>query len=259
MWEDDLDAERVLGSQTLPRMVQKTPALTLTCSRNLKRWRLLLADDHPIITEGLCCLLDHPDFEIAAIVRDGEALVQAAAKLKPDLIITDISIPLLNGIEAVWRIRKTDKTAQIIFLTVHADVGTATKAMAVGGSGYVLKGSASGELLAAVRQVLRGYRFIAPSIAQPVERALAIKSRKGLQTDGLTSRQREVLQQLAEGADTKQIATRLNLSTRTVEFHKYCIMEKLGRHDIAGLVRYAVKQKIVTDAVPPQGELEGAT
>jgi DNA-binding NarL/FixJ family response regulator len=191
----------------------------------VKRWRLLLADDHDIVLAGLRLVLDQPDFEIVGTVTDGRALVQATGEPRPDVIVTDITMPLLNGIDAARQVRKVDSTVKIIFLTMHPDIGYATEALSLGHCGYVLKSSVADELPAAIREVLRGRTYVAQAIREPGMHALQAPAHHGeTASEGLTFRQREVLQMLAEGRSVKEIASTLNVSPRTVEFHKYRIM-----------------------------------
>jgi len=211
------------------------------------RSRILLADDHRIVAEGMRSLLE-PEFELISIVEDGRALLAAAEKFRPDVIIADISMPLLNGIEAVRQIKKTDKGVKVIFLTMHPDVTYAVSAMEAGALGYVLKHSAPSELTAAVRQVLRGKTYITPLL----EGEVMLSPKKGSierreESSHLTKRQREVLQLLAEGYLGKEIASMLNISTRTVEYHKYKMMKDVGIKTVADLIRYAVKHNIVSE------------
>ena len=161
---------------------------------------IVLADDHTVVLEGLRRILDRPEFEIAGIVGDGRALIQVVAELKPDLVVVDVTMPVLNGIDAVLRIRRHDKAVKIVFLTMHPEVPYATEALAAGGSAYVLKSSAGEELVNAIHAACDGHTFITAAIAEPVRRALASRShdRRG-ELGGLTARQREVLQLLAEG------------------------------------------------------------
>ncbi len=213
----------------------------------MKRCRLLLADDHDIVIEGLRRVLDRPDIEIVGIVKDGRALVRAAREKQPDIIIADITMPLLNGIEAARQIRKNNSNVKIIFLTMHPDVTFATEALAAGGSGYVLKNSAGDELLTAIRDVMKGHIYVTKSIAEAVKHGLSPRSNTWRSPlDKLTSRQREVLQLLAEGLHVKEIAVKLNVSPRTVEFHKYRIMDELGLRTAAEIARYAARHGIVT-------------
>jgi DNA-binding NarL/FixJ family response regulator len=212
----------------------------------VKRWRLLLADDHDIVLAGLRLVLDQPDFEIIGSVRDGRALVKAAGELRPDVIVADVTMPLLSGIDAARQIRKADSAVKIVFLTMHQDIGYATEALSVSRCGYVLKSSAAGELPTAIRSVLRGFTYVALEIRKAVTHALdAPDGQGGVPSGQLTLRQREVLQMLVEGLSAKEIASVLNVSPRTVEFHKYRIMEELAVHTVAELARYAVKRGLV--------------
>jgi DNA-binding NarL/FixJ family response regulator len=213
----------------------------------MKQLKILLADDHDVVIAGLRLILAQPEFEIVGVVKNGHELVRAAQELKPELIIADVTMPLLNGIEAAEQIRKNNRRAKIIFLTMHPDVTYAAEALAAGGSGYVLKNSAGDELPAAIQKALKGQIYVPKSMVAAVTRALDLRSRRRRAvTDKLTTRQREVLQLLAEGRPVKEVATALNVSPRTVEFHKYRIMEVLGVHSAAELARYAMKKGMVT-------------
>ncbi len=212
----------------------------------MKKTRVLLADDHKIVLGGLRGLLE-PEFEVVGTVEDGRALMDAAEKLHPDVIVADISMPLLNGIEAVGQIKKTDPHIKVVFLTMHPDVTYATRAFGAGALGYVLKHSAPSELVTAVREALKGRTYVTPMIAGELLQAYkegAPERQHPLRR--LTPRQREVLQLLAEGHSAKEIATILNISPRTVEFHKYRIMEELNIKTGAELVQYAIKHGIVS-------------
>ena len=212
----------------------------------MKRSTVLIADDHAVVVEGLRRMLERPEFEVVGAARDGRALLQAAAQLQPDVIIADVAMPLLNGIDAVREIHKQNRKPKIIFLTMHPETAYATAALAAGASGYVLKSAAGEELINAIHDVLDGWTYVSKSIAKSVERALEIRSMKNQSPiDLLTHRQREVLQLLAEGKQAKEIAAVLNLSPKTVEFHKYRIMDLLGVHTVAGLARHAQKWGIV--------------
>jgi DNA-binding NarL/FixJ family response regulator len=208
----------------------------------MKRKRILLADDHKFITEGLKNLLE-PDYEVIGTVSDGKALLEEAARLQPDVIVADISMPKLNGIEAIRQIAEQKIQARIIVLTMHPDITYATRAMEAGATGYVLKHSAPQELLQAIKASLLGKKFITERIKRELDGTPHTRQdpvRK------LTRRQREVLQLLAEGHSAKQVGDILNISSRTVEFHKYNIMEELGIHNSAELVQYAIKLGIVS-------------
>jgi DNA-binding NarL/FixJ family response regulator len=206
--------------------------------------RLLIADDHKIFVEGLKRLLN-ADFDIAGVVEDGRELVAAAEKLRPDLIIADISMPMLNGIEAVRQIKRKHPDIKVVFLTMHPDAAYAVNALKAGGSGYVLKHSAPDELIIAIREGLKGRTYITPLIAGKLLHSYESGSHSRTDTVlSLSSRQREVLQLLAEGHSVKEIAAILNLSIKTIEYHKYRMMDDLGIKTTAELIRYALKQGI---------------
>jgi DNA-binding NarL/FixJ family response regulator len=208
----------------------------------MNKKRILLADDHKIITESLKNILE-PTYEVVGIVEDGHMLVREAARLLPDVMIVDISMPKLNGLEAVRQIKKEGIESRVIFLTMHPDVTYASSALDAGALGYVLKHSAHSELLQAVESVLLGKKFITAKIAQELEN---VSHTRRDPIRKLTARQREVLQLLAEGKSAKKVADILCISPRTVEFHKYKIMEELGMSSSAELVQYSIKQGIIT-------------
>lgn len=209
------------------------------------RPRVLLADDHQIVAQGLSSILE-PEYELVGIAKDGRELVSAFQKLRPDVVVTDISMPSLNGLEAARQIRKIDDRARIIFLTMHLDADFATAAFQLGASGYLLKHSAAEELETALSEVLRGRVYITPRIAGTVLAALAEGEEAEESADGLTPRQREVLQLVAEGASNKRIATILGVSIKTVEHHKHNIRQKLHLATTADLTRYAIKRGLIS-------------
>lgn len=200
---------------------------------------LLLADDHKMFSQGLQTLLQD-EFDLVGAVADGQALVEAATRLHPDVIIVDISMPLMNGFDAVRQITKKGITAGIIFLTMHADDRLLAEAFRCGGSGYVLKQSAGDELIFCIKQVLAGHKYVTPLIATEWAEDVT-KTVRGSEKLSLTPRQREVLQLVIEGCTMREIATRLGISTRTAETHKYEMMEGLGVESTAELIQYAVK------------------
>jgi len=208
----------------------------------MKKPRVLLADDHRIVLEGLRGLLE-PEFEVVGAVEDGRTLVAEAKRLRPDLVVADISMPELNGIDAVRQIKKHDARIRVVFLTMHADVGYAAGAFEAGASGFVLKHSAPQELITALRDAMRGRTYVTPLIAGD----LIASYRHGGVSDPeelkavLSPRQREILRFQAGGKSAKEIASILNISTRTDEFHKYRMMEQLNIKTSAELVQYAVK------------------
>ncbi len=206
--------------------------------------RILVADDHPIVAEGLRHLLE-PIYDVVAIIENGREMIAAAKKLKPDAIVVDISMPLLNGIDAVSQIRSEGIQAKIIFLTMHTEANYARRALAAGASAYVLKHSASSELLFAIQQSLAGRIFVTPTIAAKIKHTRAAEEASLNALKELTVRQREVLQLLAEGNTAKEISNILDLSRRTVEYHKYHLMEVLGLHNSAELIQFAVQHELV--------------
>jgi DNA-binding NarL/FixJ family response regulator len=209
--------------------------------------KVLLADDHRIVAEGLRSLLE-PEFELVGIVENGRELLDAAEKLRPDVIVADISMPVLNGIEAVRQLKKTRSAARVVFLTMHPDVTYAVSALEAGALGYVLKHSAPSELTRAIRAALRGKIFVTPLLAGEIMQSSTGGSpERREKSSHLTRRQREVLQLLAEGYLAKEIASMLNISTRTVEYHKYQMMKDIGLQTVAELIRYAVKHNIVSE------------
>lgn len=209
--------------------------------------RVLLADDHRIVAEGLRSLIE-PEFELIGIVEDGRALIDSTERLKPDVIVADISMPLLNGIEALRQLRKSNRDVKVIFLTMHSDVSYFVSAFEAGALGYVLKHSAPTELNIAIRCALRGKKYVTPLLSgEFIEgRKKGCQERQD-EASYLTRRQREVLQLLAEGKSVKEVASLLNISSRTVEYHKYQMMKDLGVKTVADLIRYAVRHTIVND------------
>lgn len=207
--------------------------------------RILLADDHRIVIDGLRQLLG-PEFDVVGSVADGHTLIKEASKLKPDVIVADISMPLLNGIEAVRQIKAILPQTKVVFLTMHPDVVYATRAFEAGANGYVLKHSASDELVTAIKSVLRGQTYVTPMIAGELMDNYRYASQKGdVPEQDFTPRQREVLQLVVEGKSAAQIADLLCISPRTVEYHKYKMMEKLNLNSSADLIRYAVKHSLL--------------
>ena len=212
----------------------------------MKKTRVLLADDHKIILEGLRAILE-PEFEIVGAVEDGRALVAAAKRLSPDVVVADISMPGLNGIDAARQLRKLDERVKIVFLTMHSQVSYAAGAFEAGASGFVLKHSAPQELITAIRETMQGRTYVTPLIAGDLIDSYQNGSlRQGELKAALSPRQREVLQLLAEGKSAKEIAAVLNISPRTVEFHKYRMMEELKTKSSAELIQYALRYGLVS-------------
>ncbi len=209
------------------------------------RPRVLLADDHLLVAEALKSLLS-AEFDLVGVVEDGRALIEEARRLRPDVIVADVTMPHLNGIDALVRLRQEGDRVPVVFLTMHQDVTFARRALEAGASGFVLKHSASTELVAAIRAALEGRKYLTPKIAGEVLDAIkAGPERADDPVACLTPRQREVLQLLAEGKSAKEIASSLSISTRTVEFHKYQMMETLKLHTNAELVHFAIKNGLV--------------
>lgn len=209
------------------------------------RPRVLLADDHRLVAEGLKSLLA-ADFDLVGVVEDGRALVEVARRLKPDVVVADIAMPELNGIGALVELRQGGDHVPFVFLTMHRDVAYARRALDAGASGFVLKHSAPAELVTAIRAALEGKTYLTPQLAGEVLDAMKHGPERAADpVASLTPRQREVLQLLSEGRSAKQIASRLSISTRTVEFHKYQLMETLDLHTNAELTRFAIKHGLV--------------
>lgn len=213
----------------------------------MKRGRVVLADDHAIVLEGLKHILEE-DFDVVAVATDGRALMEEVQRLKPDIAVTDISMPLLNGLDAFRQLKASGILTRFVFLTAHPDVTLATQAFRLGAAGYVLKHSAGAELLIAIRAALRGQTYITPHIANDVLQNL-MSGTVNEEGPTLTARERQVLQLLAEGRTLKEAATVLNVSPRTIEFHRNNIADKTGLRTTAELSRYAIRQGLVSDSV----------
>ena len=211
----------------------------------MKRARVLLADDHRMVAEGLKSILNG-EFELLGVVEDGLMMLEAAKKLQPDVIVADITMPHLNGLDALAELKKENSRAKVVFLTMHREVAYARRALDAGASGFVLKHSATAELVAAIHAALEGRIYLSPAIAGELVQDFRRdpKARKD-PVGKLTVRQREILQLVAEGRSAKEIASALNISARTVEFHKYQTMETLGLKTSAEMVHFAIKHGIV--------------
>ena len=211
----------------------------------MRRVRILLADDHTMICAGFQKLLE-PEYEVVGCVGDGRTLLKAAADLKPDLVLVDVGMPLLNGLDAGRELKKLMPGVKLIFLTMNPDPELASEAFRIGACGYLLKNSKEDELLQAIRDSVRGMSYVTPQISQAIEQSF-IRDPKSLnRPKHLSDRQREVLQMLAEGRSMKEIAYILEISLRTVRFHKYRIMEELGITTNSELVQYAIKHAIIS-------------
>jgi DNA-binding NarL/FixJ family response regulator len=211
----------------------------------MKLPRVILADDHTLFAEAFRALLQ-PSCDVVATVSDGRALVRTALSLAPDLVLVDLAMPVLNGLEAMRRFRLKNRVIKTIFLTMNGNPDIAAEALQAGAFGFLLKTSAASELLQAIPKVLKGERYITLSVAQAMEEAFIRNATPRQSTRTPTSRQYEVIQLLAEGKAMKEVAASLNITERTVAFHKYGVMRKLGLKTTADLIRYVVKNGIVS-------------
>lgn len=205
----------------------------------MNRIRLLLADDHVMFAQGLESLL-REEFELVGTARNGEELVEATLRLNPEVILVDISMPVLNGFDAVRRIRQAGSNVKVIFLTMHDDATLLAEAFRCGASGYILKQAAGEELVNAIREVMQGHNYVSPLVTNLPPEPLESRSVKTI-----TPRQREVLELISRGFTMKEIAAALNISTRTAESHKYEMMQTLGVETTAELISYAVRVGLI--------------
>jgi DNA-binding NarL/FixJ family response regulator len=210
-----------------------------------RRPKVLLADDHAIVLEGLQRLLA-PEFELVGVAHNGIEMVETCAATRPDIVVADVSMPLLNGVDALRKMRRQGDTTRVVFLTMHPDVTSATRALEAGASGYVLKHAASDELVTAIREALAGRSFVSPALRSPAVEERLIRGQGKTTGIELTPRQQEVLQLLAEGKSAKEIGSILGISPRTAETHKYKMMDDLGLATTAELVHYAVRHGLVS-------------
>jgi DNA-binding NarL/FixJ family response regulator len=210
-----------------------------------KRARILIADDHNLVAE-LCKRLLETEFDVVGVVSDGRALLGAALELKPDAIVLDIAMPILNGLDAGRQVKEMLPAVKLVYLTMSTDMEVAAEAFERGASGYLLKTCASAEMVVAVREVLRGKSYVSQGLSRDAIDCLRWQHKKLVaEEERLTDRQREVLQLLAEGKVMKEVGGILNMSTRTVAYHKYRMMEVLGTKSNAELVKYAVRNHVV--------------
>jgi len=210
------------------------------------RPRLLIADDHVLIAEACKNLLE-PEFQVVGVVSDGHALLKAAPELKPDVVIVDIAMPQLNGLDAGEQIKQKNHAIKLIYLTMNVRPDVAAEAFRRGASGYVLKHCTADELIIAIRRVLRGESYLSPLITKDTVEFLLRKGAAYSEEKRISGRQSEVLQLLAEGKSMKEIAYILQLKPGTVAFHKYRIMEVLGLRSNAELIEYAIKHHMVAE------------
>jgi DNA-binding NarL/FixJ family response regulator len=210
----------------------------------MARTTVLLADDHAIVAEGLATLLQR-EFSLVGTVASGAELVEAARRLRPDVIVADVTMPGMSGLEALRRLKADGLASKVVFLTMHADAELAAAALRAGASGFVVKRAAGKELIAAIQTVLLGRKYVTPHLAQEVLEMLA---EPRAATGRLTPRQRDVIRLLAEGRTMKEIAATLQISPRTAETHKYQALEALGLKTTADLIRYAVEHGLIPRA-----------
>jgi DNA-binding NarL/FixJ family response regulator len=212
--------------------------------QSMVRPRILLADDHAMVTESLRSLLEEKGHDVVGVVADGRALMSAAPELNPDVVILDIGMPLMNGLDAAERLKQLLPKVKIVFLTMKDDPNLAAAALSLGPVGYVLKHSAASELLIAITEVLCGKSFVTPRL-KPENWAVREARAQQFSKD-LTPRQREVLQLLAEGRPMKEVSGILNVSEKTVMFHKYHIMRSFNLKSNADLVLLAIREKLIS-------------
>jgi DNA-binding NarL/FixJ family response regulator len=211
----------------------------------MRRTTILVADDHAVVREGIVGLLTDHGFVVVGAVADGVALIEAAKRLRPDVIITDLSMPALSGLEALTRLAAEQLSSKVIVLTMHDDPDLATRAVKAGAAGFVLKDAASDELINAIEQVKQGRLYLTPAVTRDIMSGMAASGESARRQ--LSPRQLEILRLILLGQRMKQIAAALDLSPRTVESHKYEMMEALGVHSTAELVAYAIKHRLVPD------------
>ena len=223
----------------LSRLTQTTLKINL----HIKRARVILADDHVILTDAIRNFLE-PQYDVVGTFADGEALVNAASGLAPDVVVLDIAMPRMNGLVAASRLKKLFPKVKIVFLTMNEDLDTVAEAFKSGASAVVLKTSAGSELLAAIREVLFGRYFATPSLTEGMVGSFVHNFKQMNRRTHLTERQKEVLHLLAEGYSMRDIADILHITMRTVAFHKYTMMEQLGIRSNAGLISYATRLQL---------------
>ncbi len=204
----------------------------------MSKARLIIADDHVLILDALRNLLD-TEFDVVAVVENGRALVDKAIELRPDVVLIDISMPVVNGVDAARMIRQAVPDAKLLFVSMHGDPVFVREAFRAGAAGYVLKRSAASELVIAIREVLKGNSYVTPLVTKGSADTAVVES-------GLTVRQREVLQLIADGCTAKEVASKLQISVKTAQFHKAAIATKLGIRTTAQLTRYALDNGLLS-------------
>jgi DNA-binding NarL/FixJ family response regulator len=216
-----------------------------------KKIKVLIAEDHAIVRQGLKILIRaDPDMEVSGEAADGRQALQMAEKTQPDVVVMDVAMPLMNGLEATKKIVRQQPRSKVLVLSSYSDDESVQRLVQAGASGYLTKHSASTDLLEAIRQVNRGNSYFSPMIAQRLRSQLRVKAGLAQQKNDLTPRERQVLTLIAEGLASKQIAARLKVSSKTVEKHRQQVMDKLNIHEIAGLTRYAASKQLVCPVNP---------
>jgi DNA-binding NarL/FixJ family response regulator len=220
----------------------------------MRKIGVLLVDDHTVVRQGLRALLSNEeDMEVVGEAENGRQAVQLAKKHEPDVVVMDVAMPLLNGLEATRQIIRNSTRAKVLVLTTYGDEDCVAQMMDVGASGYLIKQTAANDLLKAIREVARGNAFFSPSIAKRLRdqcREAFTTGQPPRKASELTSREAEVLQLIAEGFSNKQIAAELSISIKTVEKHRQQVMNKLNIHDVAGLTRYAITKGMIERTAP---------
>jgi DNA-binding NarL/FixJ family response regulator len=215
----------------------------------MKKPTVMIADDHTMIAEAFRNLLES-QYQVVATVEDGRALLETALHIKPDIVVVDVGMPLLNGLSAGQQLKRQLRKVKVIYLTMNEDPDLAAEAMRTGGSAYLLKSSATSELLKSIHEVLRGGTYVTPKIKRGIEESFVRSTQPKFAEKKLTPRQTEVLQLLAEGKSMKEVGSVLSLTARTVAFHKYRIMEVLNVRSNADLVQFAIRNNLVSSGDP---------
>jgi DNA-binding NarL/FixJ family response regulator len=209
----------------------------------MKKARIILADDHTILLDALKNLIE-PEFEVVALCSDGREVIKAAAELNPNVVVLDIGMPTMNGLNAGQRLKQILPTVKLVYLTMNQDPDMASEAFRLGASAYLLKTSAGSELIGALREVVRGGTYVTPAMTDGMVGSLIQNFKRRKSSNHLTLRQKEVLQLLAEGRSMKEAAFILNVSPRTVAFHKYTMMDHLNIRSSAELIEYAMRSSL---------------
>jgi two-component system response regulator NreC len=208
--------------------------------------RLLICDDHPLVREGIKLTLgQHPTIEIVAEAGNGREAVAETRRVRPDIVLMDMSMPELNGLEATIQIKEFDKNIRVLIMTMYDDEEVVMRCLAAGASGYILKDAPLPQLIYALGVVKKGHEYLDPGVTRNVNEHLKQTRQHQSSYDRLSLREREVLKLVAEGLSVKEIATRLNVGIKTIDTHKYNLMTKLDIHNAAGLIRYAIQNKVV--------------